>query len=363
MTPIEQLPYFYGIGLAPWEIQFIKNFGGITVEEITVEQIKSVCSTNNINKIFVSETSITRDADYLFDRVEDKTITQLVIYTSHPFDLPLALLDRINDEKHDNVVFLSNGHFDKEYPNIKGLCFEEFEHGISHHFNLLLSTRLRTRRNPDKDFLCYTVTKDKFRKLVVDFLKGTDIFDNSITNFAKKSEEIQQPYEDFITSIVQEHGEEFRAPMDVFNRGMPNFESYEKSFCEIVLETRNSGSYHITEKTFRPIAFGIPIVLLAEKQLFDKLVNYGYRFYDHDFYSHWHSDIILGEKLPYLLAFLKHIKQDQSARNSMTEIAHHNYLWFWNNRKNNFYEKLYKFFNDISDGNNTVAGIYKKLNR
>ena len=146
-----------------------------------------------------------------------------------------------------------------------------------------------------------------------------------------------------------------------FGNGLPNFKMYEQAFCELILETRNAGSWHFTEKTFRPIAMGIPVVHLGHKPIHARLLAMGYRLYDNGFYQQWHTETALEKKLPYLESFLTHIKNDKSAQAQMEQIAQHNYQHFWNQRKLHYYTHIQQVFDSIAGENTLTHKIYKQL--
>jgi len=361
----KQLPKLYGVELPNWAERFIYDFGGLQLETLSFADINSVC--NNIyhtNKIFVYEICFAKNSEYFFNLLKTGAIKQLIVYNNHPFMFTDELLDRIDTlTVNNNIVLLVNGYYSRKYANINSCHFDTWEHTVSHHFTLLLSKILHSRRNIEKDFLMQVVPKDEFRQTVVGFLKNTNIFDNSITSFPKTSSSLGKSTEVFVETLTKKYGEgQHIHALNSFGNGLPNFESYEKILCEIVVETRNTGSWHFTEKTFRPIALGIPIVFIGDATMFNQLIQYGYHLYDHAFYSHWHSDQRLEEKLPYLQDFLQHIQQDSTAKDRMLEIAQHNYDRFWNHRKNYYYEHLYNCFADISNTNNMIHNIYKELN-
>lgn len=359
-----KLPNLYSVELPEWVENFIYDYGGVRPEKVSFTDIESVCNADDTSKIFVYEKSFLEHSDYFFNLLKDNVIKQLIVFNHHPFNFTNELLERINTlTTDDNIVLLVNGYYSRKYANIKSYHFDLFENTIAHHFNLLLSTILHSKRNIEKDFLVQVVPRDEFRKTVVGFMENTDLFDNSITSFAKTSKSLHHDADTFLEHVKKKYGDGQHIPaLTSFIGGVPNFESYEKILCEIVLETRNSGSWHFTEKLFRPIALGIPIVFLGDVQMFNQITQNGYRFYDHGFYSHWHSESSLEKKLSHLQDFLQHIKQESTVKQSMTEIAQHNYKWFWDHRKNYYHKGLYDCFANISNTNNVIHNIYKELN-
>jgi hypothetical protein len=357
---------FYSVGMPDWAENFIHFFGGIQLEKLSYDNINAVCSKKNSNKIFVYEDIFIEQNEYMFGLLKDGVIQQMIVYGVHPFKFSHELLAKIDKEHFvdSRLIFLLEGYFPTKYPNLKICHLSGKEHAISHHFNLLLSNVLKSRRKINKDFLMQVVPRDNFRKQIIEFLQNTNIFDNSIVNFEKSSNILNDKSHVFLQNIIKKYGDGHHiSALNSFGNGLPNFAAYEKINCEIVVETNNiSSSWNLSEKTFRPIALGIPIVFLGHKEMFDRLIQDGYKFYDNFFYTHWHSNQSLQERLPYLLEFLKHIKQDSMIKLKMAEIALYNQQWFWNHRKLQHYEILRSFFSNISQGGNMIENIYQTLN-
>jgi hypothetical protein len=363
---IKKLPKFYGLGLADYWEEFIYNFGGIRMQKLSLDNITQLCSKNDINKIFVDEDIFLKKNEYLLNLIKNKIITQLIVLNAHPFKFSDNFLKKINEENslNDNLIFLTEGFYNSKYTNLKIFNMSLREHFHSHHFNLQLSTILKKRRKIYKDFLLQVVPKDEFRTQLINFfLINIEVFDNSVINVGNSTKNLNDNADNFIENIIKKYGDgQHISALKSFGNGLPNFSSYEKIHCEIVVETRNTGSWHLTEKTFRPISLGTPIVFLGYSEMFKKLEQDGYRLYDYNFYRYWHSNLSLQERLPYLLQFLKHIKYDKKAKEKMLEISLYNQQHFWNNRKIQFYETLHSFFSSISQDCNIIEKIYEDLN-
>jgi len=144
--------------------------------------------------------------------------------------------------------------------------------------------------------------------------------------------------------------------IESFGTGFPNFDWYEKCFCEIVLESSHTADFIITEKFLRPTMFNIPIVFLGSKKMFEYLEKSGYKFYDDNFYDKWFEKQDLND----LGKFLQHIKTHPI---KMIEIADHNYKNFWENRKIQYFEKQYEIWKQILPKENIYEQLYKEFNK
>ena len=261
-----------------------------------------------------------------------------------------------------DIKIIVNGYYNNVYNNIKIYSIDNFENVISHSFVLLLSQILHKKRQPTKMFSMQTVFKDNFRKTVGNYLQESALWKDFPPSPLTNSTALYKKAADVLQHLEQHYGPgQHIHALKSFGNGLPNFKMYEQVFCELILETRNSGSWHFTEKTFRPIAMGIPVVHLGHKPMYDRLLAMGYRLYDNGFYQQWHTETALEKKLPYLESFLTHIKNDKLAQAQMEQIAQHNYQHFWNQRKLHYYTHIQQIFNSIAGENTLTHKIYKQL--
>jgi hypothetical protein len=353
----------YGLDLPAYVNNFCHNFGGISISPINHSKLLELCEQGTIKKLIVYETSVIEQTEILINLLEQQRVESLTIYNNHPFLFTDSLLDRLNTvAMTTDINIIVNGYYNNVYNNIKIYSIDISEHAISHHFVLLLSQILHKKRQPTKTFLIQTVSKDNFRKTVTTYLQESalwkDFFPSPLTN----STALYKKQADVLQHFEHQHGTgQYISALTSFGNGMPNFKMYEQIFCELILETKNSGSWHFTEKTFRPIALGIPVVHLGHKPIHDRLLAYGYRLYDNGFYQQWHTETALEKKLPYLESFLTHIKNDKLAQAQMEQIAQHNYQQFWNQRKNYYYTHIQNIFDRIAGENTLTHKIYKQL--
>jgi len=355
--------------LPDWVNMMLMSFGGL--RKLDIIKVDDIGVTNTIDCLVVYEDEYLKHRELLINALEGKNINTLVIFNTHAMLFDHEVLDELDKlSTNFDIHVLCQGHYARKYDNINMHHFELEEHCISHHFTLLLSTRLQARRNPKKTFLMQVVQKDEFRKTVVRGVTSSRIA-HAVTDTNRKghsaSEDLRVLQQNLIDSVENEYPGNIDVipALDSFSFA-PNFSHYENSFCEIVVETKNTGAYHFTEKTFRPIAFCIPVIFLGSNAMYAELYRYGYRFYDHDFYKYWHDENIpLSERVERLVSFMQHIKDDEGAREQMTDTANNNYQLFWNKRKLYHYQNWNDIFDQICKGKNierVVESVYSKCN-
>ena len=354
----------YSVDLPDYVKQFCGDFGGIQIETLTLSQLLDLGKLREIEYLIIYEQFVLYHEQILVNLLEQGRVGSLTIYNNHPFILSDESMMRLDSlAKTHTVDIIVNGYYDKEYKNINIHHTDTWEHMISHSFTLLLSQILKKKRNPSSVFALQTVFKDNFRRTVGNFIQTSSIAKNILKLPSMASKGLYNLSADFIKKVEGEHGPgQHIHSLQSFGNGLPNFKTYESAFCEIVLETRNSGHWHFTEKTFRPIALGIPIVHLGHGPIYNRLLEYGYRFYDYNFYETWHSDMPLENKLPFLENFLSHIRDNVSSQKQMEEIAEHNYKHFWNERKLRYYKNINDVFENIFGTNRSINKIYDQLN-
>lgn len=362
MQSNEKLLLVYGVDLSAHESAIYIEHAGINLTNISFQQLAQICEKQVLPNVVLSEGAIRNHHDAILQLMDAKRIKEITIHNDHPFGINEQILDKLDSYgKTHNINIVINGYFAKNYNNINIYYLEQEEFAIGHHFNMLLSQILKTRRNPVKTFIMQSVFKNEFRNSVGQYLKQSDIWkDFADTQMENTTQSLIRNSDQFIENVGKQFGKGLYINAFIpFGNGLPNFKLYENAFCEVVMETRNSGPWHFTEKTFRPIAFGIPVVHLGHRILHERLMHYGYKIYDNGFYQHWHSDIPQQEKLGHLYEFLKHVKSD--AMEDMSNIAKHNYNLFWNQRRSAYYEQLQKLFDTVFGQQTLAHKVYKLL--
>lgn len=354
--------------LPKWCYDLLVMFGGLRkLETVSIDDI----DTGNIDSLVVFETDYLEHRQSLLNAIKNKKFNTLVIFVTHNFLFDEQVLQEIDEHSADlDIHVICQGHFAKKYEHIKVHHIELEEHFISHHFNLLLATKLQEMKNVQKTFLVQIVDKDEFRHTVISGIKSTDLLSDTLLT-DKKGTEVTKKLFEMHHSFLEHVKEEYKESPETFHALnsfgiVPNFTYYEKTFCELVAETKNTGAYLFTEKTFKPIAFRVPIIFLGSKEMYDSLNGYGYRFYDNQFYKFWHDENIpLGDRVKKLISFMQHIQDDDHAKEQMQESANNNFQIFWNQRKLYYYQNWNQIFDKICKGKQigrVVDSIYSKCN-
>lgn len=354
--------------LPDWVNNLLISLGGLRkLDPVGLSDI----GNTDIDCLCVYEDKYLEHKKLLVEALKQGTLRSLVIFNTHVFLLDSQTLDELDNlSKKFDIHLLAQGYYAKQYANLRVHHFEMEEHFISHHVNLLLTNRLQSRKKVQKTFLMQIVNKDNFRNTVIDAVAKSGIQADVLTPSAKTSSELISLKENFFKNIKTDYGNnlDIMSALDGFGSGLPNFELYEKTFCEIVAETLNlSGhAYMFTEKTFRPIAFGVPIIFLGSQDMYKTLLQYGYKFYDENFYQHWHdTKLSLSDKVKHLISFLQHIKESVGARSQMQSVAETNMQVFWNERKLYYYKNWNDIFDKICAGKNinrVIDVVYGELN-
>jgi hypothetical protein len=353
----------YGLELPDWVVNFCYDFGGISLSPINQSQLLELCKQSPVKHLIVYEQFVTDHTEILMNLLQQQRVESLTIYKNHPFAFTDALMDRLNTVAMTaDINIIVNGYYNNVYNNIKIYSIDTWEHSISHSFVLLLSRLLHKKRQPTKMFSIQTVFKDDFRKTVGTYLRESALWKNFVSPAVTNSNALYKKADDVLQHFKQQYGDgQHISALTSFGNGLPNFKMYEQTFCELILETKNSSSWHFTEKTFRPIALGIPVVHLGHKPMYDRLLAMGYCLYDNGFYQQWHKDVALEKKLPYLENFLTHINSNTAVQAQMEQIAQHNYQQFWNQRKIHYYTHIQQIFDSIAGENTLTHKIYKQL--
>jgi len=110
-----------------------------------------------------------------------------------------------------------------------------------------------------------------------------------------------------------------------FGNGLPRFDLYDKTACELVLETVYlTETIHLSEKTWRPIACGQPAVYLINKSNIEHLQSLGYLLEPLSFYNRLKQSNNLNDAFDILKDSLEEIKNTDL---SLTTKKNFNHFW------------------------------------
>lgn len=362
--------HIHAIGLTDEVSGWLKNSSGIVPRMLTIEQLAQRSRSDVVKHLIVWEDVVNLHEGILKQALLDGLVKQLTIFKNHPFAFPVETMERLEKLAGNyRINVIVNGHYLKErkYDNLRIHNIDSWEHVIGHSFIYNLTRLLSERRSPTGKMLFPVVEKDDFRRSISRALDNERIKSSIVkTSQLKDSDglKLYDKVDDFVAQIEREVGSGYYVDaLRSFGNGLPNLHNYESALCEIVLETRNEGDWHFTEKTFRPIAFGIPMVHLAHKSVHDKLLQYGYEIYDDGFYHYWHNNTVsLQDKLPRLIDFIDHIRTSKEAQTRLEQTAKHNYENFWFSRKLRSIESEQAIVNHLFGTHSLTNEIYRRLN-
>ena len=314
--------------------------------------------------LLLYETTYLRSPEHWHDLLAKGHIKTLLVFNDHPFKFTDRVLSDINDLKFaDRVRIFCQGYWKDrhKYPNVISRHMNMHEHFFSHHNIFILSRILKQRRSPTKDFLWYCVPKDDYRRSFVDAFRGDPLLSNSMVTFENSSNQLYTSTDDKIAQLQKSYGDgEWINGLRCYGNGLPNMKAYEQAACEVVLETANQGSWHLSEKFFRPVGLGMPVIFLGHAEMYNVATQYGYMFYDHDnFYQRFQGTDDVEYRIQYLRGFMSHLKNDRPTEMQM--IADHNYQIFWNQRKNAYYDTAMNYWKDLTGRNNYLDDMYDRL--
>jgi hypothetical protein len=374
MSEFIKTNYIIGLDLPDWLVdQFYYEFGFI----IKNKSIKHLEQTSLPILVFEQQLIDLYKNKTEWQRFKDSVIAldlrHIVLYSRDMYSWPTDLFEQLNSmAEQKNFHIISNCDAPTDYKNLSIHIHNEVEYGINDPvFESLAFELQRNRKSPSKDFLLASVLKNEFRRAVYDYLLENKLLDNSVSLVNGKTIdgetiEVTPQHSDLLDDILKATKDKhFINGLNNFEYGkigLPVFTAYEQCFCEIVLETSHQGISDISEKTYRPILFGIPIVFLGSEKMYNKLLADGYVIPGKTFYSTWYSTESMQDRLDALKLFCRDIINDDNLRGRLSASAQHNFEVFWTkrhsrNRKQNL-EIIHKCFGD----DNLITQIYKSLN-
>lgn len=354
----------------PWYVKdWINKWSGLECYDTTLEQV----AETKPKTFVVNEDFMIDNLEKVFQVMERNNMKELVIHAMHIYKFNHDILDKLDRlAEGKKVHFISMSYMVDTFKNVKAHSHDMVEHGISHDFNFMFAENLQSKRRPRFDFIFMVNRKNVFRNRINDALEQAGIFKNSIVRNGgpehfKQLEKRQNDLFKLIESKNPNH-----QCLDALRSWaiLPDLKAYEQSFCEIVIESTNthddttydSEFADLSEKTYRPIALGIPFVFLGSKKMLDKLHADGYLVVDDDsFYDTWHSSMDIDSKISHLIDFLNKIRSDKEIKAKLEGMAKHNYKNFWLSRKLEHRKKNYKICRDCF-GEGPVDKIYDLMN-
>jgi len=305
-------------------------------------------------------------------------LTHIVFYSRDMFRWSIDFFEQLNSlGEHRNFHVISNLAVPSDYSNLKIHIRNEIEQNLNDPvFESLAFELQRNRTTTSKDFLFATVLKNEFRKSVYDYLMENQLLNNSIVMVGSKvvddeTIEVTPQNSNLIDDIKNATKDEhfingLNALVTPANNlglvGAPMFPAYEECFCEIVLESSHQGISDLSEKTYRPILLGIPIVFLGSQEMYSKLIADGYQLPGDAFYSRWFTSDNLQDRLDALKLFCRNIIKDNNLRGHLSASAQHNFEVFWTKRHSRNRKQNLEIMHECFGDDNLITQIYKSLN-
>jgi len=284
--------------------------------------------TNLDKNLILSE----NDIKFCINNIEsfntDNTFIMLIDhhYAKHE---SMSRLDELAS-KH-KFFFLGTQYLKPLYKNIKTYSLGSSEDWCRHDFIKYMVDRWHTERKPkiEKSFL-FLSAKSKMsshqeRNNIIDRIKvelQNEILQTQETNqtelMNKKIEFDKWMNETFAGNNM----------LGGFGNGLPRLDLYDRTSCEIVLETiYSTETIHLSEKTWRPIACGQPAIFLINQANIERLESLGYFLEPVSFYKKIREVKNLNNVFDIFKESLEEIKN-----NDLSSTAKKNFNHFWRNK-------------------------------
>ena len=371
--------YVVGLDLPDWLKDQFYYESGFVVKNQSIEQLEKTDLPLVVFEIQLVDLYKEKTKWQEFKRsIKDLDLSHMVIYSRDMYSWPTDLFIQLNSlGEHRNFHVISNSAAPSDYRNLKFHIRNELEQNLNDPvFESLAFELQRNRTTTSKDFLFATVLKNEFRRTVHDYLMENQLLNNSIVMVGSKvlddeTLEITPQHSNLIDDIKNATKDDhFINGLDalvtpVNNLGLvgaPVFPAYEECFCEIVLESSHQGISDLSEKTYRPILLGIPIVFLGSQEMYSKLIADGYQLPGDAFYSKWFTSNDLQDRLGALKLFCQKIIDDENLRGQLSASAQHNFEVFWTKRHSRNKKQNLEIMHESFGDENLITQIYKSLN-
>jgi hypothetical protein len=117
------------------------------------------------------------------------------------------------------------------------------------------------------------------------------------------------------------------------------FDQSAESLLYLVTETVATGRrHHLTEKTFKPIALGMPFIIVGTQGSLQYLRSYGFKTFGHLWDESYDDEPDDSRRIEKIAQVLKHL--EESDRQSIFESAHEIIEHNWNHFYNGGFEKI-----------------------
>ena len=277
-----------------------------------------------------------------------------IIWYERDIDLIIKNIDLINNGQQKNVLIVDH-HFQQHsniqrldelikenrltilgtqetlnlYSKIKCYAMNSSELWCHHDFIYYMIKKWHKQRQPVEEslFLFMPAVKDLERQRFIDEIKNAlrgellELPAIAASELYKKRDELDSWIKNTFDGANMLGG---------FGNGTPRFDLYDRVFAEIVIETvYDTPTIHITEKTWKPIACGVPGILILNPANIYYLRSLGYQLYPTDFYDKLADTTDIKQAVQLLLDLSGRLKQDDALKEKFKETAVTNYKKFW----------------------------------
>ena len=299
---------------------------GYTFKNIDSNRSEEYLLKNNLNIIW-SETQL----DQIIKNVDliNNSQQKNVLIIDHHFQNHVAIqkLDKLI--KADKLKILGTQEIRNLYSKIKCYHMSSSELWCHHDFIYYMIKKWHKQRQPKEEalFLFMPAIKNRERIETIDEIKNKLVQDilelPSIT-----AQELYKKRDEFNVWMLDKfNGSNM---LGGFGNGTPRFDLYDRVFAEIVIETvYHTPTIHITEKTWKPIACGVPCILLFNSANIVLLRSLGYKLYPEELYDELTDCTNIKQATQLLLEFSIKLKKDDTLRIGLRETAIKNYKKFW----------------------------------
>lgn len=313
-----QLKYYSKQQITKWGFKFLV----IDKNTTELELIK-----NNHNIIWDE-----RQIEFMINNIgiiNDAIQQNVLIIEHHPFyHEQLETLDKLL-ESNNKVVVLGTQYTKEMYKNIRCYSMASSELWCHHDFvHYMIKKWKETRKHTEEaPFLFLSTTaKNAEREFTINQIRNRleqyilKVPETTVHDlYQKRNKFIKWMDDTFETNML-----------GGFGSGTPRFDLYDKTFAEIVVETvYNTPVVHLTEKTWRPIACGVPCILLLNPPNLELMRELGYELYPKILYDRLIDCKDLAHATQILSEFCIKINQDEKLKEDLRRTADYNYKKFW----------------------------------
>ena len=272
------------------------------------------------------------DIKFCIDNIESFSKSSIFIIIIDHHYAKHELMSRLDELsiKH-KFFFLGTQYLKPLYKNIKTYSLGSSEDWCRHDFIKYIVDRWHIEKKPkiEKPFLFLSAKSkmsshqernniiDRIRlELQNDILQTQEINQTDLVN--KKNDLDKWINETFSGNNM----------LGGFGNGIPRFDLYDRTSCEIVLETiYTTETIHLSEKTWRPIACGQPAIYLINQANIERLESLGYVLEPTSFYNKIKESKNLNSVLDIFKESLEEIK-----KYDLSSATKKNFNHFWRNR-------------------------------